>query len=254
MKVVIVEDEMLAARQLTQFIQRYDDSIIIDATIDSIEDAVSMLPERDDIDLVFMDIHLSDGLCFEIFARCELRIPVIFTTAYDQYAIKAFKVNSLDYLLKPIKYDELCAAIDKLKSLRTPQTVLTNTAISNLHDTLLNLTRNYKNRFLIKAGEHIRFKNVEEIAYLFADGKITYLVDEDNRKFIIDYTLEELETKLDPLLFYRANRKVIAKISSIVKIVTHQNSRLKIFLKPDFGQEIVVSREKTPQFLKWLDR
>lgn len=259
MKVLIVEDETPAAEQLAQFVRRYDSSVEIVDVLDSVDDSVEFLSRNPDLDLIFLDIHLSDGSSFDIFNDVKVCAPIIFTTAYDQYAIKAFKVNSIDYLLKPIKYEDLSAAIDKFHSLRGNNTAAAPQSeppidLAAMQTMLQSLTHNYKKRFLIKAGEVIRFTTVEEIAYIYAEGKITYLVDNERRKFIIDYTLEELESLLDPKIFFRANRKIITKISSIRKIVNYQNSRLKITVHPEFMTDIIISREKTPLFQKWLDR
>lgn len=254
MRIIIIEDESPAAEQLSDFIRRYDGSIGIEGVFDSVEESVAWLRKNQAPDLIFMDIHLSDGLSFEIFSHLEVSSPIIFTTAYDQYAIKAFKVNSIDYLLKPIKYEDVCAAIDKLRTLQTDASALRALDIAALRESLLRTQRNYKNRFLIRAGEHIRFKTSEEIAYLYAEGKITFLVDTEGKKYVIDYTLEELENLLDPEKFFRATRKLIIKLGSISRIVTYPNSRVKLFVTPAFNGDIIVSREKTRHFLSWLDR
>jgi two-component system, LytTR family, response regulator LytT len=253
MKILIIEDEPLAAERIELLVQKYDADLEIVAKIDSVEETLLWLEENHTPDLMLVDVQLSDGLSFEIFKKTNVRCPVIFTTAYDQYAIQAFKVNSIDYLLKPVTFADLSSALDKFKILKNAQNPLQNLAIQDLINSVKNLNKTYKTRFLVKFGEHIQFKVLEEIAYFYADDKIVYLTSAENRRFIVDYTLEELEELLDPKIFYRLNRKFIVKLDAVKNIKTALNSRLQIFLKPHIETDIFVSREKAQDFKAWID-
>ncbi len=256
MNVLIVEDESLARERLVDFIKKYDRSINIVNELDSVEDAVSFLQSKPHVDLTFLDIRLSDGLSFEIFNKISVDQPVIFTTAYDNYALKAFKVNSVDYLLKPIDYDELVSAIDKFK--RNIQQNQLNPPIDQhfIKNIVKEIDHRYKKRFIVKFGEHIQFKAVEDIAYIFAENKTVYIHTRDNnRKYIIDHTLDDLEnTFLDPDYFFRINRKFIVHIDAIEDVRNYVNSRLKLRVKPVCDMDMVVSREKVNDFKSWLNQ
>ena len=254
MNVVIVEDEQLAAEKLQELLIRYNASIRVIEVLDSVEDTVNWLLTHPAPDLILMDIHLADGLSFGIFNKVHVTSPIIFTTAYDQYAIQAFKVNSIDYLLKPIAYQSLVQAMQKLTSLAHQSLSLTPQVIQQVMALLQKQQRNYKSRFLVRFGDHIQYKNVQDISYFFADGKIVYLVTHENKRFIVDYTLEELEEVLDPDLFHRINRKVIVHLESVKDVRLYSNSRLRLSLRPALEGDIVVSREKVPAFKAWLDK
>lgn len=254
MNVIIVEDEVPAAEKLERYLQKYDPSIQVSARFDSVTATVSWLKEHQDaIDLIFMDIQLIDGLSFQIFQQVQVRKPVIFTTAFNEFALDAFKVSSIDYLLKPITFTDLSGSMRKLEDLRkqfqwnTDQTEKVKQAFATIR------TRNYKNRFMVKLGEHIRSITTDQIGLFYADGRDVYLVTSQNRKFIIDYTLESLEEILDPSLFYRVNRTFILNINSIKDVLVYSNSRLKITLAQEFDKEIIVSREKVGEFKAWFD-
>lgn len=256
MNVLIVEDEELARERLSLMIKKYDHQCNIVESIDSISDTVSFLKENKSVDLIFLDIQLSDGSSFEIFKKITIDLPIIFTTAYDQYAIQAFKVNSIDYLLKPVSYDDLEKAIDKYKKLQWNK----NLSISNNPELLQSLFSNlegnqYKKRFIVKYGDHIQFKPVNDISYIFAEGKTVYIVLKENqRKYIIDHTLEELENYLlNPEEFFRINRKYIIKIDAIQEVKSYYNSRLKVILNNPCDQDLIISREKVSEFKEWLN-
>ena len=252
MKVLIVEDELPAAEKLERYLLKYDPSSKVIATVDSVAKSVEWLStNQDTIDLIFMDIQLLDGLSFQIFQKVNVRKPVIFTTAFNEFALDAFKVNSIDYLLKPLTFTDLSASLKKLESLREQlqpeQTERIQQAFSSLK------TKEYKNRFMVKLGEHIRSITTDQIALFYADGRDVYLVTNQPRKFIVDYTLESLENILDPKIFFRLNRTFILNINSIKDVLVYSNSRLKITLVQEFDKEIIVSREKVGEFKDWFD-
>ena len=254
MNVLILEDEILSAQRVKALLQEHDPTISVLETIDSVEDATIWLSKNPEPDLMLVDIHLSDGSSFDLFKKVAIKSPVIFTTAYDQYAIQAFKTNSIDYLLKPLDKDELGFALSKFKELTQERKSLLTADVQRIVQSFQGSSKKFKNRFLVKFGDNIQFKNTDEIAYFFADDKITYLVSNEGRRFIIDYKLEQLEELLDPNFFFRLNRKFIIRIDSVQKIKTLINSRLQVFLKPNFEQDIHVSKEKTSEFKAWLDQ
>lgn len=253
MRVVIIEDEVPAAEKLERYLQKFDPRIEVIARLNSVKDSVAWLStNQDGTDLLFMDIQLIDGLSFQIFQQVQVKKPVIFTTAFNEFALDAFKVNSIDYLLKPLTFTDLSASLKKLEALReqlkpVEQQERIQQVFSNLKP------REYKNRFMVKLGEHIRSITIDQISLFFADGRDVYLVTNQNRKFIIDYTLEALEDILEPKLFFRLNRTFILHINSIKDVLVYSNSRLKITLHQEFDREIIVSREKVADFKSWFD-
>lgn len=253
MNVVIVEDEQLAVERLEQLIKDIDPGIQILSSIDTVKEAAVFLSNNyDKIDLVFLDIQLADGKSFEIFTKIEFNKPVIFTTAYDQFAIQAFKLNSIDYLLKPILSDELLAAINKLKELKAQQ--IENLPINQqvILD-LINGQSSYKKRFLVKMGTRIQYRNAEDISLFYAEDKICHLHTYDNKKYLIDYTLETLENGLlDPKLFFRISRQAIVNINAIKEARTDYN-RMEILLNIPLGHNLAVSRSRTKEFKDWLN-
>jgi len=252
MKVLIVEDELPAAEKLERYLLKYDPSSKVVATIDSVAKGVEWLTDnQDSIDLIFMDIQLLDGLSFQIFQKVNVMKPVIFTTAFNEFALDAFKVNSIDYLLKPITFTDLSASLKKLENLREQLQPEQSERIQQAFSSLK--TKEYKNRFMVKLGEHIRSITADQIALFYADGRDVYLVTTQPRKFIVDYTLESLENILDPQLFFRLNRTFIVNINSIKDVLVYSNSRLKITLTQEFDKEIIVSREKVGEFKDWFD-
>lgn len=254
MNVIIVEDEVPAAEKLERYLQKYDSSISVVARFDSVSTSVQWLRDHQDtIDLIFMDIQLIDGLSFQIFQQVQVRKPVIFTTAFNEFALDAFKVNSIDYLLKPITFTDLSSALKKLENLRQ-QFQWNPDQQQKLQQAFTNIkSKEYKNRFMVKLGEHIRSITTDQISILYADGRDVYLVTTQGRKFIIDYTLEGLEDILDPQIFFRLNRTFIVNINAIKDVLVYSNSRLKITLTQEFDKEIIVSREKVGEFKDWFD-
>jgi two-component system, LytTR family, response regulator len=250
MKFLIIEDERRAASRLSKMISTYNASIEITGRLESVTLAVSWLKENPMPDLIFMDIQLGDGLCFDIFEECNVKAPVIFTTAYDQFAIKAFKFYSIDYLLKPIHFTELKAALDKFHFLKHH---LTNV---NLYRETGELLKNpVKERFVIKTGTSINTIKAEEICLIASKDKYTYLYKTDQKKYVIDYTLEQLDLLLDQDMFYRISRTFIVHKNSISKIQTYINSRLILTLNiPVEYPEIIVSRERVQDFKKWMEK
>lgn len=254
MKILVTEDENLAARRLIQLIGEQRPEWEIVKRTDSIEDTVGFLQENE-VDLIFLDIQLSDGISFEIFNLVDVKAPIIFTTAYDQYAVKAFKVNSVDYLLKPLSGPELKSALEKFETRKKEEEPSRQTIDPALMQNLLQqLTTQYKERFVIKIGEHIKTVAVEHILYFISQQKMTYLIDKEGKRFIIDFTLDKVEELLDPKMFYRINRKMIIHDQAIEDIVSFSNSRLKLFLSHCDNQDTVVARERVSDFKDWLDR
>ncbi len=252
MNVLIIEDERLAAERLESLIKQYGADINVVGFCDSVSASVKWFNSNPVPDLAFLDIQLADGLSFEIFEQTIVDCPVIFTTAFDEYAIKAFKVNSIDYLLKPIDLEELSAAIEKFKKTQRPEAVPQQHQVFD--KVLQMLSHNYKKRFVIKVGEHIRSIPVENILYFYSYEKATFLHTSDNRNYVIDYPLEQLENLVDPGLFFRVNRKYMIAMNSFDDIISYSNSRLKVELLHSDDQDVIVAREKVKEFKNWLDR
>ncbi len=255
MKIIIIEDEQLAVKRLLELIFKYDPEVEILGKFDTVEKSVKWFNSNPPPDLVFMDIQLADGLSFEIFEKTLITSPIIFTTAYDQYAIKAFKVNSIDYLLKPIDFDELSTAIEKFKKIyfeKKPE----NISSKNLtFDKVLQLlTKEYKSRFVIKVGEHIKSIQVEDISCFYSLEKASFLKTSENNNYVLDYSLEQIESLINPDEFFRVNRKYIINLKAISDIISYSNSRLKIELKVKNDEDIIVSREKVKSFKAWLEK
>ena len=259
MKVLIIEDEKFAQEELKRFLERIDDyKIEVLDCLESVEDAVEWFETNDEPDLAFMDIQLSDGLSFEIFNQKQITCPVIFTTAFENYAIQAFKVNSVDYLLKPIEEKDLKIAIDKYSAIKNQFSSQKSPALSSIQvEKLLNMSMEaveYKKRFIIKTGDRLRHVSVEDIAYFYSENDYTYLVAKENAKFIIDYKLDELVELLNPNEFFRLSRKFITNIHSVKMVNKYFNSRLEVILEPEPKDQILISRVRVPEFLNWLER
>ena len=253
MKVVIVEDEVPASAKLEQLIGRYDKNIKIIETLRNIEDSVQFFSTTEEkIDLIFMDIQLTDGISFEIFKQVEINVPIIFTTAYNEYAIEAFKVNSIDYLLKPVKYEQLEKSIEKFKDLPKHLSSSAPNLDVNALAKLLTKEKEYKSRFMVKIGEHIHSIKTDEIACFYSEGRTVYLLANSKRKFIVDYKLEDLEKELEPKNFMRVQRSFILNINAIKDVIVYSKTRLRVMLHVDFDEEIIISREKTKSFKEWL--
>jgi two-component system, LytTR family, response regulator len=255
MKILIVEDEELAAERLAIMLKKYDPTLEVIATLDSVKTVVNYFRTQPMPELCFFDIQLADGLSFEIFEKVTITCPVIFTTAYDEYALKAFKVNSIDYLLKPIDREEIAHAFAKLKTLKgEAQTASPGLDLGMLQQTIKLLTKQYKSRFMVKIGEHLTSINVTDIAYFFSEHKTTWFKHTNGKKYMLDYTLDQIEDLIDPKRFYRLNRKYLCTIDVIKDIISYSNSRLKIVLKdPPDKEDILVSREKVQEFKSWMD-
>ncbi len=252
-KVLIIEDEKPAADWLKQLILKFDSQIIVLAVIDSVSGAVEWFQQNPLPDLAFMDIQLADGLSFDIFEQIKVICPVIFTTAYEEYAIKAFKVNSVDYLLKPIAYTELDAAFQKFGDRVQSSQAVPSVTVELLNKVKEMLRKQYKTRFVIKVGEHLKSITVEDILFFYSLEKATYLCTADFKTYLVDYSLDRISEMIDEHRFFRINRKYILSNQSIADIIFYSNSRLKIKLKKPDEESIIVSRDKVPAFKEWLD-
>lgn len=253
LKVVIIEDEAPAAEKLERYLLKYNPEIKILTRLDSVSSSVTWLEDHQtEADLIFMDVQLTDGKSFEIFKQVKVVKPVIFITAYNEYALDAFKVSSIDYLLKPVTLADLTASLQKMESL-SAQLRWNESKSSQVVEALAGKDRNIKTRFMVKLGDHIRSVTTDQISLFFADGRDVYLITEQQKKFIIDYTLENLEEVLDTKQFYRLNRSYIININAIQDVVVYSNSRLKITPNIKWEQEIIVSREKVSEFKEWFD-
>lgn len=249
MKIVIVEDEKLAAERLQTLLQEYDRSIEVTACLESIEETVRYLKQKPHPDLLLLDIHLSDGHSFEIFKQVSYNKPVIFTTAYDSYALDAFKMFSIDYILKPVTLDALAAAMNKLKSLAVS---FSATDLNRLMPEWQN--NRYKKRFLGKVGQRLFFIDTNDIAFFQADNKIVYLVDKEGNRYVVEHTMEKLEEQLDPQQFFRLNRRFIVRINAIEQVRPYYNNRLKLAVKGcNQPEDMVISRDRVAAFKQWAD-
>ena len=256
MKIVIVEDEPYAQQELIRLLERSGREVELLARIDSVEESIEWFSENTHPDLVFLDIQLADGISFDIFSEIELRSAVIFTTAFDEYAIRAFKLNSIDYLLKPVKFEALEAALDKYEKMKADMGAkkerISEDSLRKVMEMMSGKT--YKNRFLTKVGEQIKSVSIEDTAYFRADDNIVFLISKDGHKHIIEHTLEQLEGMLEPGRFYRLNRTFITEVSSIKKVSRYFNSRLLVELTPPATDKLLVSRVRVPDFMKWMDQ
>ncbi|MBN8578495.1 MAG: response regulator transcription factor [Cytophagales bacterium] len=251
MKILIIEDEPLAAERLISLIKEQHQVTIL-AQLDTVTRSVAWLQKNQSPDLIFMDIQLADGLSFQIFEQVPVNAPVIFTTAYNEYALKAFKVNSIEYLLKPVDAGELRAAFAKYQTLTgkpSPEKLM-----ESITQAMHMLTKKYKERFVIKVGEHLKSIEVSEILFFFSLEKTTFAQTTDGRKHILDFTLDQLDALLDPARYFRINRKYIVRIDSIKDMISHTNSRIKLLLKTSDDNDVVVARERVQEFKDWLDK
>jgi DNA-binding LytR/AlgR family response regulator len=252
MKILIVEDEELAVKKLQKTLLAVDASAEVIGTTDSIKATVEWLQEHPQPDLILMDIELADGQSFEIFNLAEVKSPVIFTTSYDEFALKAFKVNSVDYLLKPIQKEELQAALDKFKKLKSNTDVNIDSLVKELQHKLQ--PKEYRKRFLVKLGQKLVSVEIGEIAYFYSDGRLNFFKTFDNKKFVVDYTMDELDDMLDPKVYFRTSRSFYVSVNSIEKIDDYFGNRLILGLKPAVDKEALVSREKVTEFKKWMGK
>lgn len=253
MKVLIIEDEPQAAQRLETLLRSAAPGIEILSILDSVKSSVAWLKSNQRPTLIFMDIQLADGLSFEIFEKTEVLAPVIFTTAFDEYALKAFKVNSIDYILKPFDKEELQQALKKFNHL-TPNSSSPAGMMEGIEYAMQMLTKKYKQRFVLKVGEHLKSVEVSEVLFFFSLEKTTFCQTRDGRKHILDFTLDQLEGLLDPQRFFRINRKYIVAVDSLHDMVNYTNSRLRLVLKTSDDKDVIVARERVQEFKEWLDR
>ena len=254
MNVLLIEDEIPAAEKLERYLNRIDSNINILERCTSIKSSVSWLSKNDtELDLIFMDIQLKDGISFEIFPQVNIEAPIIFTTAFDEYAIDAFKVNGIDYLLKPITFTDLQNALKKFAQLKSTFNSRSHSdKIIEVAETLSQ--KKIKDRFLVKLGNYIHSIKSSDVAYFFADGRTVYLITQENKKFVIDYKLRHLEDIISNERFFRVNRSFIMSFQNIENVAVYSNSRLSITSKVNCSDEIIVSRERVGEFKAWLDR
>ena len=250
MKVVIIEDEKPAARRLNRMLNEFEIEPV--AMLHSVEESINWFHNNEHPELIFLDIQLSDGLSFEIFEEIEVKSSIIFTTAYDEYALKAFKLNSVDYLLKPIDTDELENAINQFKSIHLANSNV-GLNIEQIKNLIAPTQKDYKKRFTVKIGQHLKMISIESIECFYSENKATHIHTKNNRSYLLEETLEQLESKLNPDVFFRVSRKYFVNINAIKDIISYTNSRLKIILHSYTEAEIIVSRERVKDFKTWID-
>ena len=248
MRILIIEDEETAVERLKKMIGAELPASTILGDLDSIETTLTWFQQHDMPDLIFLDIHLADGLSFEIFKQVDITCPIIFTTAYDQYAIQAFKVNAIDYLLKPIKQAELAKSIEKYKKLQP-----TNFDYYNLLQAVQQQTpQKFQQRFLIRFGQKLKIIEVENIAYFFIQDRIVLATTFEGKHYPMDVNLDKLEAMLNPKQFFRINRQVMARITAIKEMYAYSKSRVRVTFNPPLKQEVIVSQERSAKFKAWL--
>ncbi|MCB9283927.1 MAG: response regulator transcription factor [Lewinellaceae bacterium] len=245
MKVLLIEDELAAARRLTKMLQEIDPELEVLECLDSIENSLNWLVDQPAPDLILMDIHLADGSSFEIFQHVRIDSPVIFITAFDQYALQAFKVNAVDYLLKPIKREELEEALARVKRLMKVERI-------NYEQLAQAMQQGWNKRFLIRLGQNFRVVELKEAAYFYTESKITFLITRGGKRYPLDYSLEKLEEMLPPDQYFRINRQFIVGIDAIQEMYSVSKSRVKLQLDPPSNMDTIVSTERSPVFKKWL--
>ena len=247
--ILIIEDEEPAANRLKKMVTELEPDANVLDNIVSVNSAIAWFKQNPSPDLIFSDIQLSDGLSFDIFKNVAVQCPVIFITAYDQYAIDAFKVNSIDYLLKPIKKDDLQVAINKFKKLNKSESSLD---INKILEVFNQPKAGYKTRFIVRYGEHIKTIKIEDTAYFYTEDKINFLITNEGRRYTIDYNLDALENTLDPKTFFRINRQFIISINAISEMFSYSKSRVLVKLNPPSKHETIVSTERSGDFKLWL--
>ncbi len=252
MKILIIEDEAPAAQRLEKLLMEIEPGSSILESIVSVATAVKWLNQNPVPDVIISDIQLADGLSFEIFKTVPTLCPIIFTTAFDQYAIEAFKVNSIDYLLKPIKKEDLAIAINKMKQLAAANQTLPLDINKLLQALAPTSNVNFKSRFAVKFGEHLRTIETKDIVYFYTEDKINFLTTKEGRRYTTDYNLDTLETMLDPAIFFRINRQYIICIHAIAEMFSYSKSRVLIKLNPPAKHETIVSTERSGDFKLWL--
>lgn len=252
MDILIVEDEQLLAMELAEKLIRLDENIKVVGQTDSVGSTIDWL-NRHTCDLIFLDVHLNDGNSFSIFEKIKVDCPIIFTTAYDKYAIKAFELNSIGYLLKPIDDDELRKAIDKYKMLNATPKVDMKKLLAYFNNQSADKNKNLK-RIMLTYGQKQMALNIEDIAYFMADGRYLYAISRDGKKYFSEYTLSRLEEELDTQNFFRLNRQFIVSFDSVDYFIKYSKSRVKVKLTPDLGEDVIISSEKVKEFKAWLVR
>jgi two-component system response regulator LytT len=259
MNILIVEDEELAVKKLQKTLGTVDEEASVVGVTGSIEGTVDWLNNHETPDVILMDIELADGQSFEIFNRTDVKSTVIFTTSYDEYAIKAFKVNSIDYLLKPIQKEDLAAALDKYRNLKSLYANNFPAASMDMENLVKELQqqlnpKEFRKRFLVKHLNKLLSIEVSDIAYFYSDDRLNIFKSNDGQKFIVDYTMDEIEQMLDPLQYFRISRAFIVSINSVNQIQDYFGNRLILILRPPSEKEAIVSREKVSDFKKWMGK
>ncbi len=250
MKIIIIEDEKPSARRLQRMLTELN--METQTMLHSVEESIDWFQTNAHPDLIFLDIQLSDGLSFEIFETIDIKSAVIFTTAYDEYALQAFKLNSIDYLLKPIDDDDLKRAVSKYEA-RTPQQQSVTLDFNDIKKLLVNpIEREYKKRFSVKVGQHLKLINIDDIECFYSENKGTYAYTSEGRNYLLDTTLEQLEEELEPQKFFRISRKFYVNVNAIKDMVSYTNSRLQIKLKTFAEHDVIVARERVKDFKEWL--
>ena len=253
MKVLIIEDEAPAFRRLQKILEESDPDIEIIEVIDSVEEAVKWFRNHESPHLIFMDIQLNDGISFEIFDQVKVTAPVIFTTAFDEYMLKAFKVNSIDYLLKPIRPEDLAQSLEKYKEMKMSFGAHESVDISTLVKEIRLDDRKFKSRFLAKLGDKLISIETDDVAYFQSKHGVVHLVTQQNKKYLLDLSLDEVYQELDPEKFYRANRQFIVRFKAIAVVHRYHKGKLLVEMSPKTDEEIIVSAEKSSSFKSWLD-
>jgi two-component system, LytTR family, response regulator LytT len=259
MKVLIIEDEELAQKKLQKTLQSVDPTAEVVGIADSIRSSVNWLQNNPTPDVILMDIELCDGQSFEIFDKIEVKSTVIFTTSYDEYALKAFKVNSVDYLLKPVQKEDLKTALDKYKNLKEFYGGANGNTALNVDNLVKELQqklspKEFRKRFLVKHAQKLVSVDVTDIAYFYSDGRLNFFKTSDNKKYVVDYTMDELESMLDPDKYFRISRSFYVSISSIDQIHDYFGNRLLLHLKPEVDKEAIISRERVTEFKNWMGK
>lgn len=258
MKILIVEDEMLAVKRLKKVIESIDPEMEVVGVTNSICSSVEWLNSSPAPDLIMMDIELADGQSFEIFKRTQVQSPVIFVTSYDEFAIQAFKVNSVDYLMKPVDREDMAASLQKLRQVKNiyaaqaGKSVNVEKLVEALQERIQ--PKIFRKRFLIKHGQKLITVEIDEIAYFFVDGRLTFFRTFDNRKLVVDYTMDELETMLDPADFFRINRSSYVAMKAIDEMQDYFGNRYALRLKPASEEEAIVSRDRVTAFKTWMGK
>ncbi|MFA0960644.1 LytR/AlgR family response regulator transcription factor [Roseivirga sp. BDSF3-8] len=251
--VLIIEDEQPAVRHLQKLLERHAPDAEVCGALDTVEGAIKWFKENDSPDLILSDIRLADGLSFDIFKEVQVKAPIIFTTAYDRFAIQAFKLNSVDYLLKPIDGQELEAALDKYRGMK-PAKSPAIPDLEQLASSLQQLTRGYKGRFVVRIGERLKAIETTDILYFYSKDKITFMKTADGKRHVTDYTLEQLEQQLDPAEFFRISRQYIIRFEAIEDMVYYSSTKLKLTLNHQEEKDVFVSRQRLHDFKEWLDK